>query len=114
MLIWYNPIGIPGWNRREAERYILANTRIPTGSYSDETIHLALLGKVKIGEEQGWGAGKMTLKILAGTSPADIPIARNKNSRIYLNMPLANRLGIKFPVDMIEKATLVEKLPESE
>jgi len=111
MLIWLNPIGISGWDSQKAMAYILANTKIPTGNTGDNTRHLALVGKVKIAEEQGWWAGKTVLRILAGTSPADIPVTRNQKTRIYVNMRLANRLGIKFPIDLIEKATFVEVRP---
>ncbi len=73
-----------------------------------------MVGKVKIGEEQGWWAGKTALRILAGTPLANIPIARNKNFRLYINMQLADRMGIKFPMNLIKRAILVEELQERE
>ncbi|MCK5194670.1 MAG: hypothetical protein KAQ71_12730, partial [Desulfobulbaceae bacterium] len=59
----------------------------------------------------GWWAGKTALRILDGTSPSDIPVTTNKESRVYLNMGLAKQLGIKFPMELIEKATFLENLP---
>jgi hypothetical protein len=109
MLIWFNPIGIDGWDSQQAQAYILANTTIPTGNTGDHTRHLVLVGEVKIAEEQGWWAGKTALKILAGTPPADIPVTTNKQSRIYINMALAKKLGIKFPLDLIQRATFLEE-----
>lgn len=111
MLFWQNAASISGWDMRQAEAFIHAHTRIPTGSLGDPTIRLGLLGLVKIAEEQGWWAGKTALRILAGTAPSAIPIVRNTQSRVYLNMKLAHRLGIEFPMDMIEKATFIEELP---
>ncbi len=111
MILWTNPIGIKGWNSKLATDFILANTKIPTGGTSDSNMRFALLGKVKIAAEQGWWAGKTALRILAGTSPADIPITTNKESRLYLNMELAKRLGIKFPMELIEEATFLENRP---
>ncbi|HEB69897.1 MAG TPA: hypothetical protein ENI88_09810 [Desulfobulbus sp.] len=112
MLLWFNPIGIKGWDTATAIHFILANTKIPTGGTSDHNVRFALLGKVKIAEEQGWWAGKTALKILEGTSPADIPVATNRKTRVYLNMELAKRLGIKFPMELLEQASFVKPLSD--
>jgi ABC-type uncharacterized transport system substrate-binding protein len=61
----------------------------------------------KIAEQQGWGAGQTVLRILGGTAPADIPIVSNQQSRLFLNMRLAQRLKIKFPIDLIRQTTFV-------
>ena len=45
--------------------------------------------------------------ILDGKSPREISIVRNKRGTLYLNMDLAKKLGIKFPVELIERAHLV-------
>lgn len=111
LLLLLDPTTIAGWDTLQAEAFIQAYTQIPTGVISDPIIRLGLLGRVNIAEEQGWWAGKTVLRILAGTSPGEIAVVRNKQSRLYLNMKLAGRLGIKFPMDMIEKATLIEELP---
>jgi hypothetical protein len=109
MIIWLTPYGIHGWNDELADQFILENSKIPSGGTGDNNIRFALLGKVKIAEEQGWWAGKTALRILEGTSPKDIPVAENKESKIYLNMELANEMGIKFPIELIEKATFLEE-----
>lgn len=108
MILWFNPIGITGWDSELAEKFILENTKIPTGATGDHNKRFAMVGIVKIAEEQGWWAGKTALEILDGKSPRDIPVTTNKESRVYLNMPLAKRLGIKFPMELIEKATFIE------
>lgn len=109
MLLWFNPIGIKGWSDSAAEAFILANTTIPTGGTSDNHVRFALLGRVKIAEEQGWWAGKTALRILDGVSPAAIPPSRNKESRLYLNMVLAKKMGIKFPMELIEESTFLNE-----
>ena len=108
MILWFNPVGITGWDSKSAEAFILENTKIPTGATADNNKRFAMIGIVKIAEEQGWWAGKTALRILDGKSPADIPVVTNKESRVYLNMPLAKRLGIKFSMELIEKATFIE------
>lgn len=114
ILIVFNFVGLSGWDNGSARQVVFDDTRIPSGSMNKAASPLALMGVVKIGEEQGWWAGKTVLKILAGASPADIPLATNKNSSLFLNMPLAARMGIKFPVDLIQKATLVLEPLEGE
>jgi ABC-type uncharacterized transport system substrate-binding protein len=108
MILWFNPVGITGWDSKLAEKFILENTKIPTGATADNNKRFALVGIVKIAEEQGWWAGKRALEILDGKSPEDIPVTTNKESRVYLNMELAKRLGIKFSMELIEKATFLE------
>ncbi|HBG61266.1 MAG: hypothetical protein A2Y03_01550 [Omnitrophica WOR_2 bacterium GWF2_38_59] len=114
MLLWLSPIDIDGWDDDKANEFILAETKIPTGCMSNDNIRYAMLGKVDIAEEQGWLAGKAALRILDGTAPSEIPIVSNKESKILLNMQIANSLGIKFPVELMEKATVINDLSESE
>lgn len=108
LLILINSVGIKGWIPGDVDRFLLENTTIPTGAGGDSEVRYALLANAKIAEEQGWWAGKAVLKILHGTAPADIPVTRNHKSRLYINMTIANRLGIKLPIDLLERATLIE------
>lgn len=108
MLILLNPIGIDGWSPEEAQTFIIQSSKIPSGAINVGEIHYSPLGHVKIGEEQGWWAGKTGRKILEGTHPSDIPVARNSKSRLYLNPLLANAIGIHFPIQLIKSATLVQ------
>ncbi len=110
MLLWFNPVGIKGWDDKKAEAFIMDNTRIPSGGTNDTHVNFTLLGRVKLGEEQGWWAGKAALQILAGSKPADILPAASKQSLLYLNMKLAERMGIKFPMALIDKATFVKDI----
>lgn len=114
MLLWQGPVSIKGWNEETALAYIHANTRIPTGAMSENNEQYALLGRVKFGEEHGWRAGQAALRILSGTLPSEIPISINTESRLYLNMPLAKQMGIKFPMELLQEATLKEYLPKQE
>lgn len=108
ILIIFNPVGIRGWNGDEVEAFLLENISIPTGAVGDSEVRFSLLGNVKIAEEQGWWAGKTALRILGGEIPQSIPVTRNKEATLYLNMGFANKLGIKFPVDLLERAIMLE------
>lgn len=110
MLLWLSPSGIKDWEYDRAQEFIMQHTRIPTGGIGNFNIRFALLGRVKVAEEQGWWAGNTALRILEGTSPADIPVTRNKQSAIYLNMRLARKLGVKFPMELIENAEFIENV----
>jgi len=94
--------------RTEAERFALENTRIPTGSVEDWIAGYSLVCVAKKASEQGEWAAQAAMRILNGTPPSEIPIVMNQQATIHLNMPLARRLGIHFPVDLIEKAVLFD------
>ena len=46
-------------------------------------------------EEQGRWAALAALKILDGVDPSRIPLAYNKEGRLYFNRQIAARLGIE-------------------
>lgn len=90
------------------ERFILANTRIPTAAYDAFMQNIVLVTLSTIPEEQGEWAAEKALEILDGKSPGDIPLVTNKKANMFLNMRLARILGIKFPMEMIEMSRLVD------
>ncbi len=94
-------------DKAEAARFVAEHTTVPTGCVEDWIAPYALIGFAKASEEQGQWAGRTALKILAGTSPADIPVVTNTRARIYLNMPVAKKLNVVFPMTLIESAELV-------
>jgi hypothetical protein len=109
MVIMINCFGIDGWDSDAAKTFVMNHTTKPTGTVSDTNVGFALLGEVKIAEEQGWWAGRTTLRILEGTSPSEIAVVANKRSKLYLNMELAKRMGIRFPLPWIQQASFVEE-----
>ncbi len=113
MLILLDQEGIKGWDEQNIRQFILENTKIVTGAFFDCEIQYALMGWTAIAEEHGWWSGKTALKILDGARPADIPITTNRHSKLYLNLELADRLGIKFPVDLMEQANFILPLKQT-
>ncbi len=107
MLLLLSPAGIADWDNQKALEFIRQHTKIPTGTVSLPTLPYALLGRVKIAKEFGWWAGKTALRILDGEPLTNIPMTTNKHSRVYLNMDLARRLGIKFPMNMLKDAAFL-------
>jgi ABC-type uncharacterized transport system substrate-binding protein len=70
---------------------------------------VGLIGFIKSPEEQGlWAAGAAN-KILNGTEPSAIPVAKNTKGDLHLNMKLARKLGITFDLKLVKMAQNVIK-----
>ncbi len=102
---------LPDWDRDmdKLSDFMIENTEIPTGSWDPWFSPMVLVTYAQMGEEQGRWSAETALKILSGLSPREIPIARNKQAAVYLNMDLAKKLGIKFPQELIERSHLVSR-----
>ncbi|HOL89686.1 MAG TPA: hypothetical protein PK965_10755, partial [Anaerohalosphaeraceae bacterium] len=95
-------------DQAEAKRFILENTKIITGSVESWIAPYTVFCFSKSPQEQGRWAAETALKILRGTPPSAIPIVRNQQAVLYLNMPLARKLNLVFPVQMLEQAVLIQ------
>ncbi len=91
----------------EMKAFVEANTKVPTGASYDFMAPYVLLDFAKIAEEQGSWAAHAALKILDGTSPAGIPVAKNKEGKLYINARIAKTLGVDIPFDIIQSADKV-------
>jgi ABC-type uncharacterized transport system substrate-binding protein len=87
-----NAVGIDDWDADSAARFVERNAKVPSGAIHPHMTGLALVGYTKVAEEQGEWAAQAALRILGGTSPAAIPIARNKQGRLTINARIAERL----------------------
>lgn len=106
MLVLFNTVGLKDWNEEEALRFIEEETRVPVAVSMVQNIHLALLGETKVSREFAWWLAQNTIKILEGTPPDSIPMSINRESKLVLNTTMANKLGYKFPYELIEEAQL--------
>jgi ABC-type uncharacterized transport system substrate-binding protein len=97
VLIVGNNGGIQGWDEEEARRFAEANTRVPTGCLLDWLAPFSFLGATRLAREQGEYVATTALKILNGTPIEDIPIVRNTQADIIINMKIAKKLGLKIP-----------------
>jgi ABC-type uncharacterized transport system substrate-binding protein len=57
--------------------------------------------------DMGIEAGTMAMRIMAGTSPADIPIIPLPQVRLIVNAGVAKRLGVEIPKGLLERADKV-------
>lgn len=102
MLVVRNYAGIKDWNAAEAEAFLAAHTRIPTGSVNSWMSRYVLLTYGKVPEEQGEYAAKTALKILGGASPAEMPIEENKMAQLTVNLKMAKAAEIVLPVSILQ------------
>ena len=101
-----NNAGIAGWVDMEAEHYVKTETQVPSASIYDFMAPFALVTYAKVASEQGQWAAKTAKEILAGKAPSEISVGVNKEAQIFLNMGLAEKLGITFPVDLMERSVI--------
>ena len=109
MLLLGNSVSIQDWDEAAARKIINAETRIPSGAWSDWVRPKALLTFSTLDSEPGNWAAQATREILGGKSPAQIEIVRNRKANIYRNMALAKQLDIIFPMEFLRRSWAVEK-----
>jgi ABC-type uncharacterized transport system substrate-binding protein len=105
MILVGNSASIEGWQAKAAKTLVDQQTLVPTGNWDAWMAPFALITFATNPEEQGRWAATTALKILSGTPPSQIPVVTNKAARVILNMPLAKKLGIRFPMELIDRAT---------
>jgi ABC-type uncharacterized transport system substrate-binding protein len=104
ILLVENVIGINDFNEEEAKAFASENAKIPSGAVQKINMPYAMLGYLKVAEEQGEWSAEAALKILGGTSPSDIPITNNTKGALVVNARLAAKAGVEFSYDLIESA----------
>lgn len=87
--------GIPDWNDAQARAFVEKNIAIPIGTEHEWEMPFALIGVTKDFAEMGSWAAQAALSILDGVPPSHIPMSANKKGRLYFNLRLAKKLGIK-------------------
>ena len=107
MFIFENNAGITNWNDSEAEAFALDNSKIPVGTTNPWTMQSSLLGMTKIPEEQGEWSAMTALQILNGSSPSDIPLTTNKKGRLFVNLKIANKLGLIVKPDLLKNSEII-------
>jgi len=108
-MILENPIGIENWSEPGAKLFVNQQVRIPIGSAQAGLASLSLITIAKIPEEQGWWAAEQALKILRGTSPADIPESKNRQGKLFANLEIAHKLGVTLSVEILQIAEIIDQ-----
>lgn len=98
MLVIASDGGLYNDHAKELEAFVRSKTRIPTGACYDFMIPYALVGVIKVAEEQGRWSASTALKILDGTSPSKIPIVQNKRAKLVLNKKIGDAMGVDLSI----------------
>jgi ABC-type uncharacterized transport system substrate-binding protein len=67
----------------------------------------SLIGMTKIAEEQGEWSARTALRILNGTRPSDIPIVTNEKGMLYVNLNIAEKLGVIVKPELLKNAQII-------
>jgi ABC-type uncharacterized transport system substrate-binding protein len=96
-------------NAADMKAFVESNTKKPTGASYDFMASYAFITFAKVAQEQGQWSGEAALKILSGTAPSDIPIVKNKEGQLIINVRIAKSLGVEIPFELLEAAaTIIE------
>lgn len=111
MLLLQECRSVEGFDHAEMVRFVEEHSRIPSAAMQKYLMHYALITYAKVGEDQGEWAARTALAILGGKAPGRIPLAENRQARIFLNMEIAHRLNVKFPRELLDGATFTSEVP---
>ncbi|MCP4933747.1 MAG: ABC transporter substrate-binding protein [bacterium] len=100
MLMLMGVAALTDWNHEEAKVLAEQNSKIPVGTDFGWLMHYALIGVGKLPDEQGRWVASAALKILDNVSPSEIPLAYNKEGKLYFNPRIGARLGIDKTLPM--------------
>ena len=78
--------------------YVGADSMVNDGGLATYGINYTVLGQE---------TGKMAAQVLNGTDPGTIPVMTIKEVKIYINQNTADQIGVSFPEDVLDKATVL-------
>lgn len=89
---------------------IANDARVPLITSDIEEVAKSSLATLGVGfYEPGYVAGEVAARVLRGEHTKDIPFQNVSIKTLSLNVPLARRLGIRVPEDILRSATLVDE-----
>ena len=98
-----------GWDSDVVNRMRRENSLLPEIAPLDFTVEGgALCGVALSAYEQGTTAAEIAIRILAGESPADIPLAIPQATRAMVNAARAAGLGIEIPEETLSAIELIQ------
>jgi ABC-type uncharacterized transport system substrate-binding protein len=121
LILLGNPAGIHDWDDAAAGRFLQANTgktssqasRGLTLSFGVAMSRHAVFAMINMPEEQGEWSGQLARLILAGKSPAELPITANRRWQMLANPELARKIGIRLPERILQRAVIVDTRTDS-
>ena len=106
-IIYLQTMGaIKNWDHEEALRIIDQHIKVPLVTCEDFMMPYCVFGLTQTSKEQGTWAAETAIKILQGTSPADIPFSRNHMTTVWINSRLAEKINFQLDEDLMIKARI--------
>ena len=96
--------GITDWDQARAEALARQSSKRLSITNHGWMMPYAMFGMTKVPEEQGEWSAKAALAILAGTSPADIPIVANRKWDVWINEVLLHDANVHVPPELRHRA----------
>ncbi len=97
------------WDHDEAVRFIDQHMKVPLVTCEDFMMPYSVFGMTQVSREQGIWAAETAKRILQGTSPADIPVSRNRMRTIWLNTALAEKVAFHPDSSLRSRAMIVSE-----
>jgi len=84
--------------------------KVPIITNNPEYVHQGALAAIGVGWFQaGEAASRLSVRIIKGENPKDIPFENVAVKRVVLNKELARQMRIKFPQSVLQEAELSKK-----
>jgi len=100
--------GMESMDPKEVMVWTVENSNIPiVGFFVFAVDDGALCGFLESGAEQGMRAGEITLQIIGGMAPGDMPVVTALEGQSMLNVATATRLGLNVPDAMVDSIDIV-------
>ena len=84
---------------------------IPVGSTEDRMIAYSLIVYSHVPEEQGSYAAATALRIISGENPGDIPVMHKNQSKVFINLDIANKFDVVIPFSLLKIAEIYSTRP---
>ena len=98
---------IKDWDHEEALNIIDEHIEVPLVTCEDFMMPYAVLGVTQVSQEQGMWAAETAKRILQGTKPSDIPIAKNQMTKVWLNTRHAEKIDFIPDEELLNKARII-------
>ena len=98
---------IKGWEHGDAIEFISQHIKVPVVTTEDFMMPYCVFGLTKVAKEQGIWVAETARKIMAGSTVADFPVTRNKQSTYWINTTLAEKIGFEPDTALINKSVFV-------
>lgn len=108
MVIVLSYVGIHNWDIPAMEKFVIEETKVPSGTTTQMVRRLALVSFTRLPEEQGWWVGTQARAVLSGTAMSSIVSTHNVRSAKYVHTELMKKLAIKIPTHLIDSVFLLE------